>query len=506
VISYRSKWPAGWKSEWFYVKVDEDREKLVQSPLELIFGETRPRCRMTTKGPTWAALAEFKIIAEHIGTRDLVQEFLAFRVFPTMKEWTMPKLKGEKKEGELVRLPYYYKFKKYFKAPCQEWLDTIEVMSNEILGNYSKKEDQLMTAAFSTRPKRRLNRVLDAIGFEYADYDRLGGDAGGPKRKRISSTADEEVAKVTKKKRGDSEKLSPEELNPEPKVATGGKRKTASPEPRTLVQEEDTPATPSVVEVEEIMKVMTEPLPVKLSPLALELTKFFQKDKAASAEEGPTLPKKRRIIEIADVIHGTPLPTPASGIAIDQTTETAEAKGATAETTRAETFEVETGAAEAAVVETGAAEDLNLDETLEVIDNKLLKMTEEESAVAATSTGTEKGKKQAEDILEGEDFEFQDLHGQELTDAEKAELKRCAIACGYKPGATLFGGVNEGKLRCLRNRSEAKIVRTLCKNIGLPKLEVDLCRYQRHHIAGSLLYANFKVTNIFVILLLLLSF
>jgi hypothetical protein len=49
-----------------------------------------------------------------------VQEFLAFRVFPTMKEWTMPKLKGEKKEGELVRLPYYYKFKKYFKAPCQE--------------------------------------------------------------------------------------------------------------------------------------------------------------------------------------------------------------------------------------------------------------------------------------------------------------------------------------------------------------------------------------------------
>ena len=45
----------------------------------------------------------------------------------------------EKKEGELVRLPYYFKFKKYFKTPCQEWLDTIDVMCNEILGNYSKK-------------------------------------------------------------------------------------------------------------------------------------------------------------------------------------------------------------------------------------------------------------------------------------------------------------------------------------------------------------------------------
>jgi hypothetical protein len=29
----------------------------------------------------------------------------------------------------------------------------IETMCNEILGNYTKNEDQLMTAAFDTRPK-----------------------------------------------------------------------------------------------------------------------------------------------------------------------------------------------------------------------------------------------------------------------------------------------------------------------------------------------------------------
>jgi hypothetical protein len=86
---------------------------------------------MTSESPCQIALGEFRVIAEHIGIRDLVQEFLAFRVFPT--------LKGKKKEKELVRLPYYYKFKKHFKEPCQEWLDTIEVMCNEILGNYSKK-------------------------------------------------------------------------------------------------------------------------------------------------------------------------------------------------------------------------------------------------------------------------------------------------------------------------------------------------------------------------------
>jgi hypothetical protein len=219
VISYRSKWPAGWKSEWFYVKVDEDKEKLVQSPLELIFGETRPQCNMTPGSPSQIALAEFRVIADHISTRDLVQEFLAFRVFPTLKEWDMPKLKGEKKKGEFIRLPYHYKFKKYFKVPCQEWLDTIEVMCNEILGNYSKKEDQLMTAAFGTRPKRRLNRVMDALDFEYPDYERLDKDAEGQKRMRVAGALNKD----------DEEQLKKKKLKPEPKTDASKKRKATAP-------------------------------------------------------------------------------------------------------------------------------------------------------------------------------------------------------------------------------------------------------------------------------------
>jgi hypothetical protein len=127
----------------------------------------------------------------------------------------MPKLEKEKKEGELVRLPYHYKFKKYFKAPCQEWLETIEVMCTEILGNYSKKEDQLMTAAFGTRPKRRLNRVFDAIGFEYPDYERLDKSAEGQKRKILASALIKDDEDQSKKKK---EKF-------ESKVLTSKKRK-----------------------------------------------------------------------------------------------------------------------------------------------------------------------------------------------------------------------------------------------------------------------------------------
>jgi hypothetical protein len=56
--------------------------------------------------------------------------------------------KEKRKKNELVRLSYQFKFKKHFKEPSQEWLEMIEAMCNEILGNYMKKEDQLMTAAF----------------------------------------------------------------------------------------------------------------------------------------------------------------------------------------------------------------------------------------------------------------------------------------------------------------------------------------------------------------------
>jgi hypothetical protein len=38
VVSYRTKCPTGWKNEWFYVKVDEKKEKIVQSTLDLTFG------------------------------------------------------------------------------------------------------------------------------------------------------------------------------------------------------------------------------------------------------------------------------------------------------------------------------------------------------------------------------------------------------------------------------------------------------------------------------------
>jgi hypothetical protein len=59
VISYRTKWPTGWKNEWFYVKVDEKKEKIFQSPLDLTFGLTRPLCDTLQGSPCREAVSEF---------------------------------------------------------------------------------------------------------------------------------------------------------------------------------------------------------------------------------------------------------------------------------------------------------------------------------------------------------------------------------------------------------------------------------------------------------------
>jgi hypothetical protein len=49
-------------------------------------------------------------------------------------------------------------------------LDAIEATSDEILGAYSKAEDEAMTVAFGAHGKKRLNSVFDVIGFVYPYY------------------------------------------------------------------------------------------------------------------------------------------------------------------------------------------------------------------------------------------------------------------------------------------------------------------------------------------------
>jgi hypothetical protein len=73
-------------------------------------------------------------------------------------------------EGGLIRLKYTFRFGDKFVEPDDVWLKCVENTSDELLGAYSKSEDNALSMAFGSRKKKRLNRVFDAIGFVYPDY------------------------------------------------------------------------------------------------------------------------------------------------------------------------------------------------------------------------------------------------------------------------------------------------------------------------------------------------
>jgi hypothetical protein len=85
-------------------------------------------------------------------------------------------------------------------------------------------------------------------------------------------------------------------LSPEPTTVAPKKRKAAALKQKATDIEEETPTSPSATDVAEILKVMTESLPIKLSPLAPYLTKLFQKKKEPSIAKKATGPKNEELL------------------------------------------------------------------------------------------------------------------------------------------------------------------------------------------------------------------
>jgi hypothetical protein len=171
--------------EWFYVKNDlkvrEDIKEIIQRPIWSRFGLRRPTVNIDSS--IEECQKAFSTVCSFIGTRDLIQEHIAFRVWPLVESWEMPKeTTPDSSEGGLVRLKYTFRFGEKFDEPNDDWLKCIEATSDELLGAYSKAVDNALSAAFGGRKKERLNKVFDAICFVYPDY-RYALRGQGKKRK-----------------------------------------------------------------------------------------------------------------------------------------------------------------------------------------------------------------------------------------------------------------------------------------------------------------------------------
>jgi hypothetical protein len=191
--------------EWFYVKNDlearEDIKEIIMRPIWSRFGLRKPKLEIDEVAK--ACRRAFNTVCSFIGTRDLVQEHVAYRIWPLIDSWEMPKETiTNLNEGGLVRLKYAFRFGDQFVEPDDDWLKCVENTSDELLGAYSKSEDNALSAAFGSQKKKRLNRVFDAIGFVYPDYrypprgqKRKGATSG----KAAASAASSEPAPKRKK-------------------------------------------------------------------------------------------------------------------------------------------------------------------------------------------------------------------------------------------------------------------------------------------------------------------
>jgi hypothetical protein len=218
----------------------------------------------------------------------------------------MPKeTTAESIEGGLVRLKYTFRFREKFDEPNDDWLKCIEATSDELLGTYSKAEDDALFAAYEGRGKKRLNRVFDAIGFVYPDYS--FPLRKGKKRKTAASAATavpkgKKMKVLTHRPRYIETVVVPEfgEGTSSTTEAKHAAPATRSAEGSTIVPKVPTVGSTEAKDdsVEEPQVEKTVKMPEILSPLAeVELSKV---------QNAPvTTPKRRRMVSVLDVVMET---------------------------------------------------------------------------------------------------------------------------------------------------------------------------------------------------------
>jgi hypothetical protein len=168
VPTFQKRWPGAWMQEWFYVKNDlikrEDIKGIIQRPIWSCFGIRR--LSLALGNDVEACQAAYNTVCTYIGTRDLVQEHIAYRVWPLGCGWEMPKEAPTRSSQDgLVYLKYTFRYKYQFNEPNNDWLNCIEATSDELLNAYTRAKDDALTVAFGGRGNKRLNRVFDVIGF-----------------------------------------------------------------------------------------------------------------------------------------------------------------------------------------------------------------------------------------------------------------------------------------------------------------------------------------------------
>jgi hypothetical protein len=477
--------------EWFYVKNDlkarEDIKEIIMRPIWSRFGLQKPKVEIDEA--TEACRRAFSTVCSFIGTRDLVQEHVAYRIWPLIDSWEMPKETiTNPSEGGLVRLKYTFRFGDQFVEPDDDWLKCVENTSDELLGAYSKSEDNALSAAFGSQKKKRLNRVFDAIGFVYPDYrypprgqKRKGAISG----KVAASAAPSKLAPKSKKLKVLTHR--PRYIEPVVVPEFGGKTSsTADPkEPIPPTQKAEEPATmskaPSAEQAEAKTSKDKAEKPKTEETKMLEVLSPSVEVTMLKIQKGLATTPKRRMASVLDVLETVKASSSTPGKIAKASKMQIEAK---TKLTKAEAA-MSQASAEAGPSEPAKEKPSEIGE--KAAEEEAIEQTLPEKAVAPTPEAPSK------DL----DYVIRHALGKRLSEEEIFEAKHYARELKYPKGALVFNGTDEDYfLYCLPDNKELSVCREMARSMGFPKLEAGLCAMMKDDLVDSLAYNSLKVQKL----------
>jgi hypothetical protein len=250
-------------------------------------------------------------------------------------------------DGGLVRLKYTFRFREKFDEPNDDWLKCIEATSDELLGAYSKAEDNALSAAFGGRGKKRLNKVFDAIGFIYPDYRFPLWGQGKKRKTTTSATVAEPKGKKMKVLTHRPRYIEPTVV---PKFVEGASSTAEARQAASIAQSVEEPIvmpkTPTVEPVEAKVDKAEDPKIEEIMKMSEILSPPTEAKLPKVQKASAATPKRRRMANVLDAVLETtkalsPAPTKKIAEATKAQTEAKTGQAAT-EATKAQA-EAKTG-------------------------------------------------------------------------------------------------------------------------------------------------------------------
>jgi hypothetical protein len=412
---------------------------------------------------------------------------VAYRIWPLVDNWEMPKETiSNPNEGGLVHLKYTFRFRDQFIEPDDDWLKCVENTSDELLGAYSKSEDNALSAAFGSRKKKRLNRVFDAIGFIYPDYRY---PPGGQKKKSATSGKDAASAAPSepapKRKKVKVLTHRPCYIEPTTVPKFGGETSSATEakEPALMQRTEEPAAMPKASSAK-----LAEPKADNIEEIGVEGTKILEvlsptaEVTVPKAQKGLTAtPKRKRMASVLDVLETIKTSSSTPGKAAEASKAQTESKLAEAEATKSQ-----------AKTEAGPSEPAK-EKSLETGEKAAEKEAIEQILPEKTDTPTPEATSKVLDYI------IRHALGKRLSEEEVFEAKHYARELKYPKGALVFNGIDEDDfLYCLPDNKELSVCREMARSMGFPKLEAGLCAMTKDDLADSLAYNSLKVQKLYI--------